>query len=73
MAEFEAHQTSRSSLLQTIINLCEVFTKNVMIERTSRRGHALYSVANKNEIDDTSYNSYMVYGAKLIFFRDIPI
>ena len=67
MAEFEAHQTSRSSLLQTIINLCEVFTKNVMIERTSRRGHALYSITNRNEIDDTSYNNYMVYGAKLIF------
>lgn len=65
IAEAIPARTPRKILLKRILALCKIFTNKVEVQRQGRTRS--YLINNRDSFSDEEYQTYMVYGAQLIF------
>ena len=65
IAEAIPTRAPRKILLKRILALCKIFTNKVEVQRQGRT--RTYLIRNRNSFSEEEYQTYMVYGAQLIF------
>ena len=65
IAESIPARKPRKILLKRILTLCKIFTNKVEIQKQGRT--RTYLINNRDSFSDEEYQTYMVYGAQLIF------
>lgn len=65
IAEAIPARKPKKILLKRILTLCKIFTSKIEIQRLGRT--RTYLISNRDSFSEEEYQTYMVYGAQLIF------